>query len=372
MISAAIVPEVKSKVQCYDSPIFQRYLKTELTCFHICPMCNAQLRNYTELYYHLNRNHKDKLNTEAAGNALNPLYRVRKLYAERKDTRLVGMGEFFGEIITSAHNQNALLNIIGPMGSGKSNAAMRIGEAVAEYVAKKKGGKPGDYFNINNIAIMRLDSIIPIIQDLDNRQFNIVVMDDIGASYSARDFNKVINKNINKILQTFRDTNTLVILTTPHTFLIDKVARRLAHYQIEMSEKRFSESVAIGKLLEVVDQYRNSGKTHYHFPQIDGVKYKRILFKRASPDIVNEYEKKRKEIRKSMMAESIDNITTAESGVKEGKPEKLPKHLLIAEAVRNKLIENPRISNGKLADELLTSRNTIIKAKAHLNAIGRL
>lgn len=98
-------------------------------------------------------------------------------------------------------------------------------------------------------------------------------MDDIGSSYSTREFNSKINKNINKIIQTFRDANCLVCLTTPNSFLLDKVPRRLAHLQIEMTEARRSQGVTIGKMFEVIDQFRNEGKPHYHYPYVNGVKY---------------------------------------------------------------------------------------------------
>ncbi len=164
----------------------------------------------------------------------------------------------------------------------------------------------------------------------------------------------------------------MVILTTPHTFLIDKVARRLAHFQIEMTEKRYSESISIGKLLEVKDQYRNTGKTHYHFPIVDDVKYKRIIFKRASQDIADAYEAKRKEIRQTMMQESIESIKQSEDGSTQAKPEKTPKHIQIAADVLKKINENPKITTVRLADELSTSKDTIVKTKKYLTSIGRL
>jgi ATPase family associated with various cellular activities (AAA) len=370
MISKSLIPDIKEEVQDFDSPIFQRYLKSELKCNHVCPVCKAELNDYEALYFHISVKHDMPMDNEDVNNALNPLYRVRKIYAERPNPEIISIGRFFGENIISDYNQCVMVNIIGPMGAGKSNAANRTGEATAEYIAAVKGGKPEDYFNINNIAIMRLDSIIPILEDIDNRKFNIIIMDDIGASYSARDFNKVINKNMNKILQTFRDSNVMIIITTPHTFLIDKVARKLAHFQIEMVEKRFDDKASVGKLLEVVDQYRNSGKTHYRFVQYNGVKYKRIVFKRASDKIYMAYEKKRKEIRMTLGAESIDNIRNDELGMKAEKPERILKHVMIAKAVNKKLKANPKITNAQLATELTTSRDTIRDARKYLQGCG--
>lgn len=372
MITEAMLPEIKKKVGDYNNPIFQRYLKVETRVWHVCPVCELNCSSYKELYLHVHTNHSDKLDTPEVKEALDPLRNIKRLLPEKADPAVVTIGKFFGEKITSEHNQHVLVNLIGKTGMGKSNAAMRIGEETAKYIANIKGGDPSKYFNIDNIAIMRLDSVIPIIEDLDQKQYNIIVLDDIGASYSARDFNKAINKNLNKVFQTFRDTNTLVILTMPDTFLIDKVMRKLAHFQIEVVEARHDEGISVGKLFEVIEQYKAGGKAHYHYIVYNGVKYPRVVFKRASHDLVKAYEAKRKEIRKTMMAESIANIRTAETEVTEGKKkiEKAPKHISIANEIKNKLLQNPKISDRALSIELQTSRETIKKARQYINDNG--
>ena len=160
----------------------------------------------------------------------------------------------------------------------------------------------------------------------------------------------------------------------PDTLLIDVVARRLAHYQIEIVEARHDEGISVGKLFEVIEQYRKGGKPHYHFVQYNGVKYPRIVFKRASTEIVNEYEAKRKEIRKLMMAESIATIRSADAEALQEieKKEKIPKHIMIADKVRAKLIENPKISVQKLSTDLETSRDTVRNARQYLTENGLL
>jgi len=369
-----MIPEIKKRVKNFNNPIFQRYLKGKMRVSHKCPICDLATEDYKALKGHIDTKHPTEIQNEAVIRALDPLYKVREHYAMRDEPEYVSIGKFFGEKITSKHNQHVLLNLIGKTGMGKSNAAMRIGEEVARYIANVKGGDPSQYFNINNIAIMRLDSIIPIIEDLDQKQYNVVILDDIGASYSARDFNKTINKNVNKIFQTFRDTNTMLILTMPDTFLIDKVARKLAHYQIEIFESRHDEGISVGKLFEVIEQYRRGGQPHYHFVVYNGIKYPKIIFKRASDLLVNEYEKKRSGIRKVMMADSITAIRAADSEALDGieKKEKIPKHVMLADKVRSKVMGTPGISDRALSEELQTSRETIKKTRTYLKDSGLL
>jgi hypothetical protein len=326
------------------------------------------------LYSHIGKNHKVQKNTESVKNALNPLFKVRQLCEERESEKTLTLGEFFAKRITSNFNQNVLLNITAPMGFGKSYSSMYLAEEVAKAVAKIKGGKSSDYFNVGNIAIMKLDSIIPIIEDLDNRKYNIVILDDIGSSYSARDFNNAINKNMNKIFQTFRDTNTMVILTMSALFLIDKVGRNLAQFQIEITESRHHQGINVGKLFEVVPQYRNTGKTHFHFVVHDNVKYTKVIFKRPSDEIVSKYDEKRKSIRQIMMAESIDSIRQADikQCSSEEKEEKVPKHIKLSKAVMRLIAENPKITDTQLSIQLNTSRVTIGKTKEYIKSIGGL
>jgi hypothetical protein len=374
MITKDMIPEVKKVVTDFNNPVFQRYIKSETKLHHVCPICNQPFSNYTNLYSHIGKNHKDQKNTEAVKNALNPLFKVRQLCEERESEKTLTLGEFFAKRITSNFNQNVLLNITAPMGFGKSYSSMYLAEEVAKAVAKIKGGKSSDYFNVGNIAIMKLDSIIPIMEDLDNRKYNIVILDDIGSSYSARDFNNAINKNMNKIFQTFRDTNTMVILTMPALFLIDKVGRNLAQFQIEITESRHHQGINVGKLFEVVPQYRNTGKTHFHFVVHDNIKYTKVIFKRPSDEIVSKYDEKRKAIRQVMMAESIDSIRQADikQCSPEEKEEKVPKHIKLSKAVMRLIAENPKITDTQLSIQLNTSRVTIGKTKEYIKGIGGL
>jgi hypothetical protein len=271
------------------------------------------------------------------------------------------MGELFGKRITSQHNQNCILNIIGKQGMGKSNAAIYIATTTAEYVAKVKGGKPSDYFSLDNVAIMRLDEIIPMMKDL--KQYNIYILDDIGASYNSRDFANVVNKNFNKIIQTFRDTNTLLILTMPDAFLIDKVPRKLAHYQIEMWRAVHHLGVSLGKLSEVKEIYKQ-GKTIYPFVTHDGVKYTRCLVKKMNNEMSVEYEKRRQIARKAMQADCLEAIEQAPSTKKEVK---VPKYQAIIPEVLKMRAENPKISLRSISEKLSCDRGTVNNALKHIN-----
>lgn len=145
--------------------------------------------------------------------------------------------ELVGKEIASPHNQNMIMGIIGKPGEGKSNAAIDIAYKTSIYLAEKLGGVPEDYFTIDNMAIMSMDSIIYIMKNIKKK--NVYIFDDIGGQWNAREFAQKKNRAMNSIVQTFRNWNTGLILTMPDITLIDSVPRNLFKMQIEMTKQAF-------------------------------------------------------------------------------------------------------------------------------------
>jgi hypothetical protein len=334
-----------------ENPILKRILKLQDEKSWECDKCEFSCDDFNELNKHSVIAHNEQVD---------PLRDVKKLYLNKDKHRLT-IGELFGSRITSRHNQNAILNIVGKQGMGKSNAALYIATETAKWIAHKLGGKPEDYFTINNCAIMELDTIIPIVKNVDKLRYNIFILDDIGASYGARDYQNVVNKAFNKIIQTFRDSNTLVILTMPDDFLIDKVPRKLAHFQIEMTTQIFHKSVSIGKLSEVKEIYK-AHKTIYPFVCDNGVKYTRCMFKLVEGPLHEEYNRRRTEIRKRMTADCLNTVEEATNQIAEGKVKAVPKYQKISEEAYNMKQDNPELSQRKIAEKIGCDVGTVGKA----------
>lgn len=335
-----------------NNPFLRRIAAAKEALKTKCDYCECTCDSITELQAHITKVHP--------GKSLDPLREVKKLRI-KKDPHRLTMAELFGSKITSRHNQNCILNIVGKQGMGKSNAALYIATETAKWIAQKKGGKPEDYFTIDNCAIMELDTIIPIIKNIDRKRYNIFILDDIGASYGARDYQNVVNKAFNKIIQTFRDSNTLVILTMPDDFLIDKVPRKLAHYQVEMTTQVFHKNVSIGKLSEVKEIYK-AHKTIYPFVCENGVKYTRCMFRLVNGPLHEEYNRRRVEIRQRMTQDCIDTVAEASNKITEGKIKQVPKYQAIAEEVQQIKISNPKISQRKIAEKIGCDVGTVGKA----------
>lgn len=360
----------------FENPITRAYIKNELADRKICPICNKLCLDYVHLNTHVKTEHKAseiRKNQAEIEYLLDPELDLYELYKKSvyKNEELVTIGEFFGRIITSPFNQHVLLNIIGKTGSGKSTGSMYIAEQVAKYVAKKLGGKPEDYFNILNIAVMSLDTIIPILKSLDKKRYNVFILDDISGEYSARDAMKKNNRELNKIISTFRDSNTMLVFTTPDAFLIDIVGRKLAHFQIEMITQVYNRSVSIGKIHQLVESYHKN-KTLYPFPVHNGVQYRRILLRKPSPTLTREYLKMRSEIRKRSTAESIKSIENGDSGEKKSNSKNIsfetevPDYIKISPIVAHERKLDPKISIRKIAEKLGVSKDKVFHSLDYL------
>lgn len=217
----------------------------------------------------------------------------------------VHISELFGSVISSPHHQHLITMIIGKTGMGKSNAALDVAYKTSVYMANKLGGVPEDYFTMDNVAIISMDSIIDVMKNMKYR--NIYILDDIGTGWNARDFAKKSNKIMNNIVQTFRKYETLLILTLPDSFLIDSVPRNLLHYQIEMYKSEFDKGLTLGKISKVVRMHRMN-KNYYPFPVINGVKYVNCQFERAPEHIINDYEGKRTKVQEEEQRKYLEQL----------------------------------------------------------------
>lgn len=359
---------MKSKSKVVSDWIMREYA----TC-HDCPKCNKEIGDYVSLNYHLAHDHKlDDVEADYIAQCIDPVKRVRELEVmqRNKEQRVIAYGEFFGNIITSNYNQNCMINIYGKQGMGKSNAAIEIATDVSKYVAKKMGGRSNDrggvfssdpaaYFTMDNVAIMKMETILPVLRHIDEHRFSIIVLDDIGGEWNARDSQRKQNKEMNKVIQTFRDANILLICTTVSDFLIDKVGRKLAHFQIEMIKSMHAKGLSIGKLKHL-REYFNTGATYTAFPIVDNIQYTRIAFRRMAPEYAEAYESRRLSIRKKYTIQSLDAIENPDEPPKAGGGNQ--KYVTLAPAVARIFREHPTKSIRTVATELGVNKGVIINA----------
>ncbi len=214
------------------------------------------------------------------------------------------LAQYFANIITSRHNQHAMVKIVGGAGTGKSWGGVTLAVEVAKCVAEKKGGDYTKYFNFkNNLACMNTTEIKRVMTNPG--MYNILFLDDIGVPLNSRKWQSEANIKFNNIIQTFRPNHNLVIMTMQAGFLIDKVPRTIAGYEIEMMENDFDIGITIAKLNRVVMKHK-TGKIFYPYLYINGYKYKRYIFEKPAKELTDEYELIRAEQLSRMEQEDLE------------------------------------------------------------------
>ncbi len=213
---------------------------------------------------------------------------------------------FFAESITSRHNQHVQVRVVASAGMGKSYLGLNLSEGTAVEIANIIGGKPEDYFCFEkDLAVMSTEEIQRVL--CDPGKYHVIMLDDIGVGVGARDFQKNSNKDLAKIIQTFRPNNNLIIETMQAGFLVDKIFRLLAHYEIEIESTNFDYGYVVAKVQEIEYKHKKD-KVYYPYLYHKGNTYVRHMFQKPSEGIVEKYEIERaKQLKRIMDREKESN-----------------------------------------------------------------
>lgn len=216
------------------------------------------------------------------------------------------LAEYFSDIICGNFNQACSVRFVGTSGSGKSMSALSLAEGVAEEVAKRKGGCAEDYFCFEkDLAVMSTEKVEEVLSNAG--KYHIIMADDLGTAVSARDFAKSANKDLSKVIQSWRPNNNLFITTTISGFLVDKIFRLLANYEIEMESSNHKYNYNVAKV-QKIDYKHKQEKTYYPYIFIDGKKYVRHIFQLPSENIVAKYNAEREKQLKILMTKQQEEI----------------------------------------------------------------
>lgn len=210
--------------------------------------------------------------------------------------------------ITSEHNQHATLLVWAPTGAGKSWAGMAICEKVSQYVAQIKGGKPTDYFNVENIAIITQEEVLRLLSTRMDVRYGCIMCDDIGVGWSARDFMQQFNQSMNDIYQTFRTRNNFLCVTLPDPMLIDKVPRELVKYVMKVNASFHDYGYVECKIQEPLKKMQWGEKIYPYLLDLDGQRIVRHMIFRPSFELVSQYEPRRREIEKMNTNATIEDM----------------------------------------------------------------
>ncbi len=195
--------------------------------------------------------------------------------------------------ITSRHNKDVRLLVVGEPGSGKSRTLLYLAYRLSEEVAKLKGGKPEDYFTVDNVGVITAEDIIDKMNNLN--RYCIYILDDAGVAWDSRDFATRGNKNLNHILQTCRTANAAILISVPDPKLIDVqvTERGLIQFWAEVSESLHDYGKNLVKIFRLKRLFR-AGKMLYMHPRYGDNKIVRYEARNPPEHIIYEYEEMRR------------------------------------------------------------------------------
>ena len=228
--------------------------------------------------------------------------------------------------ITSPHNQDARIMIVGTQGKGKSWTGLTLAYSAARQVSRiinrkqDKNTSWKDFFSMDNVVIMDDSMVKDVLSDV--KQYNVYIFDDIGIAWNARESMSKGNKLLNDVFQVFRTENTIVILSIISPFLIDKVPRNLVNYQIEMDMNLFTYGWTFSKVLNVLGRARDSSPL-YQYQKTSGASGNMGVVRCGTPKppgfLSDTYDVHRREAAAKLRIERMTRDEEKENGKKKNK-----------------------------------------------------
>lgn len=195
-------------------------------------------------------------------------------------------------------NQNFIAIIVGGTGTGKSWAAIRLSELL-----DKKFSSDRIFFNY--------DGFRKLLNDKNLYPGAMMVWDEAGAGEggASREGMTKKNRQVGKILQTFRNRNYGLIITVPDVSMVDKQIRSLAHYSFEpwsMNRRMGTNRLRVRRLSTDLKR----GKTYFLSQDltVNGKikSIKNIIVKKPSKELIRDYEEKKLSFQKQLYNKDLD------------------------------------------------------------------
>lgn len=241
--------------------------------------------------------------------------------AESNYTYIPTFAEVCAKRVCGAHNKNVVITILGKQGDGKSNAALNIAMSAAKWIAKLKGGRPSDYFNMrDNLATIDPNMLHEMMKKL--KKLNIYILDDAGPGWDSRNSMSDRNKHLNYILQTARPSNNIIIITTIHQKMVDVTVRRLSHFVVVAEEVMHSQGLTYFSV-KAIQENQLFDKIYYKFMRTHGHCMVRHSVKLAPKNLLKYYDRIREE-KQRMVQEQYEEMKkgTADTEEEERGPTK--------------------------------------------------
>jgi len=148
-----------------------------------------------------------------------------------------------------AKKKNFLVVLTGPVGSGKSWSALSICKQVDPT------------FNDQRI-VTSMKQLMNLVNSGNLKSGQAILWDEAGIDISNRNWQSLVNRMVNFLLQTFRHQRLILIMTVPYMDFIDASTRKLFH--AEFLTQSIDYELKVVKLKPQLIQYNSRTKKFYY------------------------------------------------------------------------------------------------------------
>ncbi len=204
------------------------------------------------------------------------------------------LSKTISDLIMSKNKQSAKVMVVGETGAGKSYAALSLAEDTAKWNSLHDYGDldhAEEYFTPErNIAVINPKDIQDLLLGATKRH-GIYVIDDAAYGWNARNWHTKQSEIFSAWFGMMRTYETCLILTVQSDKFIDKQARALFNFYVEMTGPHLFEYEAnFGKVFLTSLQPRSNKPVHTYYPKRNHGHDQYVLCGFISPTAQTAYE----------------------------------------------------------------------------------
>jgi hypothetical protein len=222
--------------------------------------------------------------------------------------------------VTGQSVKDATIIFTGNKGSGKSYSSLMVAFKIAQFISKIRTGNTHNwrtFFNMSNVAT--LDDARQVLGIFKDKPINSVfLIDDSAVAMSSRQHMSAANQALNMIMLTIRPLRGVVIFNSVRESLIDKQARDLIDFSINVEESHHDLGFNVLKIY--CKEISKSGKEYRKHPIYFGKRVDTFICPKPPAELLKDYDKTRLEsvVRlRDQLCEKLDKINGVQTQQKE-------------------------------------------------------
>lgn len=197
------------------------------------------------------------------------------------------------------NNKNFIGFVGGPTGSGKSWTCLSIAEQIDPN------------FTINQCVFKPLE-LMRLVNGKTLKPGSVIIFEEAGVELSNRNWQNIVNKMLNYLMQTFRHKRLILLMNSPYMDFIDKSSRKLvhAHFKIMSINKTHNKTIVKPQLIQYNER---KDKFYYKYLRVTQEKIgiqciKSWAVSKPSDEIIKAYEEKKNNYTGNLNAEIIQEL----------------------------------------------------------------